>query len=101
MTPETNNGTTKQFHGSTNHIEQYFHEHANKGSLSVGYGPFYVSSSFSEKASSKSFQMQSTATGCRLSFGAPQIIAWVSQILPALPRKPGFEPMVQNLGSDV
>jgi hypothetical protein len=41
--------------------------------------------------------MQTTATGCRLTFGAPQIIGWVSQILPALPRKPGFEPMVQNI----
>ncbi len=41
--------------------------------------------------------MQSTATGCKLSFGAPQIIGWVSQILPALPRNADYEPMVQNL----
>lgn len=40
--------------------------------------------------------MQATATGCRLTFGAPQIIGWVNQILPALPRKMEFEPMVQN-----
>lgn len=42
--------------------------------------------------------MQSTATGCRLKFGAPQIIGWVSQIIPALPRLDGYEPMVQNDG---
>jgi hypothetical protein len=53
--------------------------------------------SFHEAASKQSHQMQSTATGCRLTFGAPQIVGWVNQILPALPRVNGFEPMVQNI----
>ncbi|KAK5163218.1 uncharacterized protein LTR77_010804 [Saxophila tyrrhenica] len=64
-----------------------------------GLGPFSVSSSFHQASSKQSFRMQSTSTGCRLCFGAPQIIGWVSQILPALPRFDGYQPMVQNLGT--
>jgi hypothetical protein len=45
---------------------------------------------------SQSFQMETTATGCKITFAAPQIIAWVSQILPALPRDPNFEPLLQT-----
>jgi len=42
--------------------------------------------------------MHKTATGCKLSFGAPQIIAWVSEILPALPRDKAFQPSSQGAG---
>lgn len=38
-----------------------------------------------------------TATGCKISFTSLQIIGWVSQILPALPRDPKFESMIQNV----
>lgn len=31
-------------------------------------------------------RMETTATGMKLSFQAPQIIGWVSEILPELPR---------------
>lgn len=86
-----------EFSGDTSHVEDHFSAQSNSGSVSVGYGPFSVSSSFHQSSSQQSHQMQSTATGCRLTFAAPQIIGWVSQILPALPRKPGFEPMVQNM----
>jgi len=40
--------------------------------------------------------METTATGCKIMFAAPQIIAWVSQILPALPRNAKFEPLLQT-----
>ncbi|KAI0465830.1 hypothetical protein F4859DRAFT_527711 [Xylaria cf. heliscus] len=85
--------TTIEFHGDTQHIEQHFSSSSSSSSSSVGWGPWAVKSSFSKSDMHQSFQMQSTATGCRLSFGAPQIIGWVSQILPALPRLEGFEPM--------
>ncbi|KAK0741578.1 hypothetical protein B0T18DRAFT_307044, partial [Schizothecium vesticola] len=77
--------TVIEFHGDTQHIEQRFSAQANSGSVSVGWGPWSVSSSFHQASSSRSHQVQTTATGCRISFGAPQIIGWVSQILPALP----------------
>ncbi len=41
--------------------------------------------------------MQSIATGCKLTFGGPQFIAWVSQILLALQRDPYFVPLVGNV----
>jgi hypothetical protein len=90
--------TTIEFTGSTKHIEQQFDSHSNSGSVSVGYGPFSVSGSFHESASSQSMQVQSTATGCKLSFGAPQVIGWISQILPTLPRPTKFNPLTQGAG---
>lgn len=91
--------TSIEFHGDTQHIEDHFSAQSNSGSVSVGWGPFSVSSSFHQSSTKQTHQMQSTATGCRLTFGAPQIIGWVSQILPALPRKDNYEPMVQNVVS--
>lgn len=88
--------TTIEFTGNTSHIENHFSSKSNSGGLSVGYGPFHVESSFHQASSHSNFQMQSTATGVKLCFGAPQVIGWVSQILPELPRKSGYEPMVQN-----
>ena len=49
-----------------------------------------------QSSSREDFHMETTATGVKISFAAPQIIAWVSQILPALPRQPGMEPMIQG-----
>ncbi len=40
--------------------------------------------------------METTATGVKITFGAPQIIAWISQILPALPRDANFQPLLQT-----
>ena len=88
--------TTIEFNGSTQHIEEHFSSHSNSGGLSVGYGPWSVSSSFHESASQQSVQMHNTATGCKITFGAPQVIALVSQILPALPRPAGFNPLTQG-----
>ncbi|KFY69295.1 hypothetical protein V496_00361 [Pseudogymnoascus sp. VKM F-4515 (FW-2607)] len=86
--------TVIEFTGSTTHIEQHFSSHSNSGSMSVGYGPFSMSGSFHESAKSANVQMQATATGCKIMFGSPQIIAWASQILPELPRPDGFDPLV-------
>ncbi|KAH8678320.1 hypothetical protein BX600DRAFT_532153 [Xylariales sp. PMI_506] len=93
--------TIEQFNGSTQHIEQHFSSHSNAGSASVGYGPWSVSSNFHESASKQSMQVHTTATGCKLSFGAPQVIGWVSQILPALPRDKNFDPLTQGAGVPV
>ncbi|KAL9111844.1 MAG: hypothetical protein Q9227_003694 [Pyrenula ochraceoflavens] len=90
--------TTIEFNGSTKHIEQHFNSHSNSGGLSVGYGPWSVSSSFHEEGSDQKVQMHTTSTGCKLSFGAPQVIAWVSQILPALPREADINPLTQGAG---
>ncbi|KAK3985320.1 hypothetical protein QBC44DRAFT_405143 [Cladorrhinum sp. PSN332] len=88
--------TVVDFKGDTRHVEDHFSSSSSSGSASVGWGPWSVSSSFHKSSSQQMHQMQATATGCRLTFGAPQIIGWVNQILPALPRKLEFEPMVQN-----
>lgn len=89
--------TTIEFHGNTQHIEQHMSSQSNSGGVSVGYGPWSVNSSFHQSSSHQSFSMQATSTGCKLSFNSPQIIGWVSQILPALPRNPAFEPIIQNV----
>ncbi|KAG9505073.1 hypothetical protein J7337_002039 [Fusarium musae] len=88
--------TTIEFTGATKHIEEHFDSHSNSGGASVGYGPWSVSSTFHESASEQSMQVHSTSTGCKISFGAPQIIGWVSQIVPALPRDEHYEPLTQG-----
>lgn len=93
--------TTIEFRGSTKHIEEHFDSHSNSGGASVGYGPWSVTSSFHESASAQSMQVHSTATGCKISFGAPQVIAWVSQILPSLPRDQKYNPLTQGGGIPV
>ncbi|KAF5678616.1 hypothetical protein FHETE_1168 [Fusarium heterosporum] len=93
--------TTIEFTGATKSIEEHFDTHSNSGGASVGYGPWSVSSSFHESATEQSMQVQSTATGCKISFGAPQIIGWVSQIVPPLPRPPNFNPLTQGAGEPV
>lgn len=88
--------TIIEFTGATKHIEEHFDSHSNSGGASVGYGPWSVSSTFHESASEQSMQVHSTSTGCKISFGAPQIIGWVSQIVPALPRDEHYEPLTQG-----
>lgn len=90
--------TTIDFSGSTSHIEAAFNSHSNSGGISVGYGPWSVNSSFHESGSDKSVQMHPTASGCKLTFGAPQVIGWVSQILPALPRPQEYSALTQGAG---
>ena len=93
--------TTIEFTGATKHIEDHFDTHSNSGGASVGYGPWSVSSSSHESATEQSMQVHSTATGCKITFGAPQVIAWVSQILPPLPRPANYNPLTQGAGFSV
>lgn len=93
--------TTIEFSGTTRHIEEYFDSHRNSGGASVGYGPWSVSRNSHESDTEQSVQVHSTATGCKISFGAPQVIAWVSQILPPLPRDQDFNPLTQGGGIPV
>jgi hypothetical protein len=55
-----------------------------------------ASFSFHEQASSQNVQIETTATGCKIKFGSPQIVGWVSQILPELPHPEGTNPMVNH-----
>jgi hypothetical protein len=60
--------TQIEFSGKTDHIENHFSAHSDSGSVSVGYGPWSVNSSFHHSASRAAFRMETTATGCKLSF---------------------------------
>ena len=88
-----------EFTGNTSAIERHFHSQTNTASVKFGWGPFSVKGGFTQSSSREDFHMETTATGVKISFAAPQIIAWVSQILPALPRKAGMEPMIQGTAS--
>ncbi|KAI0453605.1 hypothetical protein F5B21DRAFT_525595 [Xylaria acuta] len=55
-------------------------------SLSVGYGPFVFSGSYSSPKSKSRTKMESAATGCKISVQAPQIVGWVQTLLPQLPK---------------
>lgn len=90
--------TAVEFSGSTQHIQKHFDSQSNSGGISVGYGPWSVNSSFHQSSSNQSCHMEQTATGVKLLFSAPQVIAWISRILPALPRNPNFNPMTQGAG---
>ncbi|KAH7259039.1 uncharacterized protein BKA55DRAFT_591838 [Fusarium redolens] len=70
--------TMVEFKGETKAIEEFW----RPSGVTVGYGPWSVSSS----AAAEQIRIDSTSTGCRVSFGTPQIIGWVSQIVPPLPR---------------
>ncbi|KIM21913.1 hypothetical protein M408DRAFT_29161 [Serendipita vermifera MAFF 305830] len=86
-----------EFKGETADISSYFHSDQNSASLSVGYGPFSISGSYSHQSSDQNSTCQTTSDGCRITVKAPQIIGWVSQILPPLPRpKDGARPFDIN-----
>ncbi|KAF5636934.1 hypothetical protein F25303_8137 [Fusarium sp. NRRL 25303] len=93
--------TTIDFSGSTRHIQEYFNSKATSSDTSVGWGPFSTHVSSHHASSHRHVQCQTTATGCKLSFGAPQIIAWVSEILPELPRAKYSNPLWQGAGAAI
>ncbi|KAG4291462.1 hypothetical protein FPRO06_03347 [Fusarium proliferatum] len=93
--------TTIDFSGSTRHIQEYFNSKATSSDTSVGWGPFSTHVSSHHASSHRHVQCQTTATGCKLSFGAPQIIAWVSEILPELPRAKYSNPLWQGAGAPI
>ncbi|KAG6811417.1 hypothetical protein H0H92_007525 [Tricholoma furcatifolium] len=72
--------------GETTDIQTSFQESALSASGSFGYGPFSISANHSQSDSSASASCDATADGCRITIKSPQIIGWVSQMVPALPR---------------
>ncbi|KAJ7089120.1 hypothetical protein C8R44DRAFT_892496 [Mycena epipterygia] len=61
---------------------------STSASLSVGYGPFSASASgsYSKSKTEASSKCETTASGCRITIKSPQIVGWISQMVPALPR---------------
>ncbi|KAF8311730.1 hypothetical protein DL93DRAFT_2168836 [Clavulina sp. PMI_390] len=74
--------------GDSSAITQHFDSTTESVSGSIGWGPFSVSSSYSHTTSHATSKCTSTATGCRIEIGSPQIIGWVSEFVPQLPRPP-------------
>ncbi|CVK85864.1 uncharacterized protein FMAN_06638 [Fusarium mangiferae] len=70
--------TAIEFKGEAKAIEEFW----KSGSELVGYGPWSVSGS----AAAEQTRFEATSTGCKIGFGAPQIIGWVNQTVPSLPR---------------
>jgi hypothetical protein len=77
-----------EIEGETADIQSHFHTSTTSGSAHVGWGPFSVSSSFSHTDTQASSSCEATATGCKITIKSPQIIGWISEIVPALPRLP-------------
>ncbi|KAM0083292.1 hypothetical protein ACKRZS_004502 [Fusarium odoratissimum] len=93
--------TSIDFSGSTRHIQEYFNSKTTSSDKSVGWGPFSTDVSSHHSSSHRHVQCHTTATGCKLSFGAPQIIAWVSEILPELPWAKNLNPLWQGADAGV
>ncbi|KAF4495890.1 hypothetical protein FAGAP_7967 [Fusarium agapanthi] len=70
--------TIIEFKGEAKAIEEF----SEAGGEVVGYGPWSVSGS----AAAEQTRVETTSTGCKISFGAPQIIGWLNQTVPPLPR---------------
>ncbi|CCF39588.1 hypothetical protein CH063_10376 [Colletotrichum higginsianum] len=82
------------FSGDTTKLESAVSASSTQANVSVGWGPFAVSGSHSSSKSKSKTKMESTATGCRISVEAPQIVGWVQTLLPMLPKsKSGLSTM--------
>ncbi|KAG8846737.1 hypothetical protein FRB91_000505 [Serendipita sp. 411] len=79
--------------GETSDITAHFHSEQNSASISVGYGPFSMSGSYSSSSSNQDTSCVTTSEGCRITTKSPQIIGWISQMMPALPRIKQGEPL--------
>ena len=71
-----------EFSGNTTSLESALESSSTEANLSVGYGPFSVSGSHKQSKSKSNTKAESTATGMRISLQAPQVIAWVQELLP-------------------
>ncbi|KAM0417030.1 hypothetical protein ACHAPT_012996 [Fusarium lateritium] len=74
------------FSGDTTHLESAVSASSTQVNLSVGYGPFSISGSHKQSKSNSKTKMESTATGCKISIQAPQIVGWVQTLMPQLPK---------------
>ncbi|TBU31906.1 hypothetical protein BD311DRAFT_804364 [Dichomitus squalens] len=73
--------------GSTAKLQSYMNSSSYGTSASVKYGPFVATKAgFSTSHTNQGSTCESTAAGCRITIKSPQIIGWVSQMIPALPR---------------
>ncbi|KAF9643167.1 hypothetical protein BDM02DRAFT_1706090, partial [Thelephora ganbajun] len=72
--------------GETSDIQSHFSTSTTSAGAHIGYGPFSIGGSYSNTSTSASSTCEATANGCRITIKSPQIIGWVSQIVPALPR---------------
>ncbi|KAL6897443.1 hypothetical protein GGI43DRAFT_423858 [Trichoderma evansii] len=77
-----------EFNGNTEWLKNTLEASATEARASVGWGPFKFGSNFYKSSmSSPKSRIQSTETGVRISLQAPQIIAWIQELLPALPKR--------------
>ncbi|KAI5118419.1 hypothetical protein M0805_005503 [Coniferiporia weirii] len=72
--------------GETSAIQSHFDSSNTTASASVNFGPIQASGSHSQSSQHSSSTCETTASGCRITIKSPQIIGWISQIVPALPR---------------
>ncbi|CAE7138793.1 unnamed protein product [Rhizoctonia solani] len=73
--------------GNTSNIQSHMNSASTSVAASLEVGPFVsVSGGYSESSTDTGATCKTTASGCRIEMKAPQIIAWVSQMVPALPR---------------
>lgn len=77
-----------EFSGNTSSLESALESSSTEANVEVGYGPFSLSASHKSSKSKSKTKAESTATGMRISLQAPQIISWVSELLPQLPKAP-------------
>ncbi|KAG6812259.1 hypothetical protein H0H92_003715 [Tricholoma furcatifolium] len=78
-----------EFSGETTELQSEFKKASSSGSGGFSYGPFSLfsaSGNSSSQSESSSSSCKATSSGCRITVKAPQIIGWVSQMVPALPR---------------
>lgn len=75
-----------EFSGDTSSLESSLESSSTEANLSVGYGPFAISGSHKQSQSRSKTKAESTANGMRISLQAPQIIGWVQELLPELPK---------------
>lgn len=86
-----------EFSGDTSSLQSSMEASSTEGNASIGIGPFSISAAHKNSKTSSKTKAESTATGMRISMQAPQIIAWVQELLPALPKPGGDNPALYGL----
>ncbi|RTE77465.1 hypothetical protein BHE90_008072 [Fusarium euwallaceae] len=83
--------TVLEFKSNESKSEELMSHLSTDSSIKANYGPWGLSRGASLKTDNKDSSMKMEVRGgaLRISFQAPQIIGWVSEILPQLPRQKG------------
>lgn len=79
------------FKGDTSTLEMSLEASSTQAKASVGWGPFSISSSDDSSKSSARIKAESTINRMEISLQDPHIIAWVSELLPSLPRDQAYK----------